>query len=56
MYSALKRGGVPLYRLARSGVEVRAGAAAGRIEELRLERYEWPELDAARFAARKALM
>jgi tRNA pseudouridine55 synthase len=44
MYSALKRGGVPLYRLARSGVEVERAARRVRIEELTLERYEWPEL------------
>jgi tRNA pseudouridine55 synthase len=45
MYSALKRGGVPLYRLARSGIEVERSPRRVRIEELTLERYEWPELD-----------
>lgn len=44
MYSALKRGGVPLYRLARSGVEVERAPRRVRIEELTLERYQWPEL------------
>jgi tRNA pseudouridine55 synthase len=44
MYSALKRGGVPLYRLARSGVEVERAPRRVRIEALTLERYEWPEL------------
>jgi tRNA pseudouridine55 synthase len=44
MYSALKRGGVPLYRLARSGVEVARAPRRVRIEELTLERYEWPEV------------
>jgi tRNA pseudouridine55 synthase len=45
MYSALKRGGVPLYRLARSGVEVERSPRRVLIEELVVERYEWPELD-----------
>jgi tRNA pseudouridine55 synthase len=44
MYSALKRGGVPLYRLARSGVEVERSPRRVHIEALALERYEWPEL------------
>jgi tRNA pseudouridine55 synthase len=44
MYSALKRGGVPLYRLARSGVEVERQPRRVRIEELTIERYDWPEL------------
>ena len=44
MYSALKRGGVPLYRLARSGVEVERSPRRVRIEALIVERYEWPEL------------
>ena len=44
MYSALKRGGVPLYRLARSGVEVERSPRRVVIEALTLERYEWPEL------------
>ena len=44
MYSALKRGGVPLYRLARSGIEVERSPRRVLIEELIVERYEWPEL------------
>ena len=44
MYSALKRDGVPLYRLARSGVEVERSPRRVIIESLTLERYEWPEL------------
>ena len=44
MYSALKRGGVPLYRLARSGIEVERSPRRVLIEELTVERYEWPEL------------
>jgi tRNA pseudouridine55 synthase len=45
MYSALKRDGVPLYRLARSGVEVERAARRIVIEELVVERCRWPELD-----------
>jgi tRNA pseudouridine55 synthase len=45
MYSALKRDGVPLYRLARSGVEVERSARRVTIEELTIERYGWPELE-----------
>jgi tRNA pseudouridine55 synthase len=45
MYSALKRGGVPLYRLARSGVEVEREPRRVEIEELIVERYAWPELE-----------
>ncbi len=45
MYSALKRDGVPLYRLARSGVEVERAPRRVLIEELLIERYEWPVLD-----------
>jgi tRNA pseudouridine55 synthase len=45
MYSALKRDGVPLYRLARSGVEVERKARRVSIESLTVERYAWPELD-----------
>src|SRR5690348_3771307 len=45
MYSALKRDGVPLYRLARSGVEVERQPRRVLIEEVTVERYEWPELD-----------
>jgi tRNA pseudouridine55 synthase len=37
MYSALKRDGVPLYRLARQGVEVERRPRPVRIERLRLE-------------------
>jgi tRNA pseudouridine55 synthase len=44
MYSALKRGGVPLYRLARQGVQVERAARRVTIETLTLEGYEWPEL------------
>jgi tRNA pseudouridine55 synthase len=44
MYSALKRDGVPLYRLARSGVEVERSPRRVVIETLVIERYEWPEL------------
>lgn len=44
MYSALKRDGVPLYRLARSGVEVERSPRRVLIETLVVERYAWPEL------------
>jgi tRNA pseudouridine55 synthase len=44
MYSALKRDGVPLYRLARAGVEVERKARRVFIEELTVEGYEWPSL------------
>jgi tRNA pseudouridine55 synthase len=44
MYSALKRDGVPLYRLARSGVEVAREPRRVVIEELSIERYDWPAL------------
>ena len=44
MYSALKRNGVPLYRLARSGVEVERSPRRVVIETLVIERYDWPEL------------
>jgi tRNA pseudouridine55 synthase len=44
MYSALKRDGVPLYRLARSGMEVERKPRRVTIEELTVERYDWPEL------------
>jgi tRNA pseudouridine55 synthase len=40
----LKRGGVPLYRLARSGVEVEREPRRVEIEQLTVERYSWPEL------------
>jgi tRNA pseudouridine55 synthase len=45
MFSALKRGGVPLYRLARAGQEVVREPRRVVIEELRIDRYEWPRLD-----------
>ncbi|HUQ50783.1 MAG TPA: tRNA pseudouridine(55) synthase TruB, partial [Gammaproteobacteria bacterium] len=45
MYSALKRDGVPLYRLARAGVEVERAPRRIVIDELVIERYRWPELD-----------
>jgi tRNA pseudouridine55 synthase len=45
MYSALKRGGVPLYKLARSGVEVERAPRRVRIESLEIESYTWPELE-----------
>jgi tRNA pseudouridine55 synthase len=44
MYSALKRDGVPLYRLARSGVEVERAPRRVVIETLEIERYDWPTL------------
>jgi tRNA pseudouridine55 synthase len=44
MYSALKRDGVPLYRLARAGIEVARQPRRVVIEELTIDRYEWPEL------------
>lgn len=44
MYSALKRGGVPLYRLARAGQEVERTPRRVIIEELELESYEGPAL------------
>lgn len=40
MYSALKRDGVPLYRLARQGVEVERAARRVRIEALRLRQID----------------
>lgn len=44
MYSALKRDGVPLYRLARSGVQVERAPRRVRIDALTVEQYAWPEL------------
>jgi tRNA pseudouridine55 synthase len=44
MFSALKRDGVPLYRLARAGIEVEREPRRVVIEELRIDRYEWPFL------------
>ncbi len=45
MYSALKRDGVPLYRLARRGVTVEREARRVTIHALTFERYAWPELE-----------
>jgi tRNA pseudouridine55 synthase len=45
MHSALKRGGVPLYRLARQGLDVERAARRVVIEGLTLEDYRWPELE-----------
>jgi tRNA pseudouridine55 synthase len=45
MYSALKRDGVPLYRLARRGVTVEREARSVTIAALTLEHYAWPELE-----------
>jgi tRNA pseudouridine55 synthase len=45
MFSALKRGGVPLYRLARAGQEVAREPRRVVIEQLRIDRYEWPRLE-----------
>jgi len=44
MYSALKRNGVPLYRLARRGVEVERAPRRVVIDSLVLEEYRWPHL------------
>jgi tRNA pseudouridine55 synthase len=44
MYSALKRGGRPLYELARQGMEVEREPRRVRIEAITLESYRWPEL------------
>jgi tRNA pseudouridine55 synthase len=44
MYSALKRDGVPLYRLARRGVEVERAPRRVVIEALVLEEYRWPHM------------
>jgi tRNA pseudouridine55 synthase len=45
MFSALKRGGVPLYRFARAGQEVAREPRRVVIEELRIDGYRWPELE-----------
>jgi tRNA pseudouridine55 synthase len=45
MYSALKRGGVPLYRLARRGVSVPRDARRVVIDAIELEGYRWPRLE-----------
>jgi tRNA pseudouridine55 synthase len=44
MYSALKRGGRPLYELARRGIEVERAPRRVRIHVLELDAYDWPEL------------
>jgi len=45
MYSAVKKGGVPLHKLARRGEEVERDPKWVTIEELDLTRFESPELD-----------
>lgn len=45
MYSALKRGGVPLYRLARKGITVPRAERRVTIHAIDLVRCEWPELE-----------
>lgn len=45
MYSAVKKDGVPLHRLARRGEEVQRDPKWVMIEELELTRFESPELD-----------
>lgn len=45
MHSALKRGGVPLYRLARQGVEVERAPRRVEIAELEMLRFEPPRLE-----------
>jgi tRNA pseudouridine55 synthase len=44
MYSALKRDGVPLYRLARRGIDVERAPRRVVIDSLVLEEYRWPQL------------
>jgi tRNA pseudouridine55 synthase len=44
MHSALKRGGQPLYRLARKGEEVPRPARRVKIQELKVEKVELPEV------------
>ncbi len=44
-FSALKQDGKPLYRLARSGMPVQKPARKIRIDDIRLIRWESPELD-----------
>ncbi len=44
MYSALKRDGVPLYKLARRGIEVERAPRRIRIDAMVLEEYRWPRL------------
>lgn len=43
MYSALKRGGRPLYELARRGIDVERAARHVRIDAIELKSYRWPE-------------
>ncbi|WP_305043003.1 tRNA pseudouridine(55) synthase TruB [Geoalkalibacter sp.] len=45
MYSAIKKGGVPLYRLARQGVEVERAARTVRIERIALRALNLPFID-----------
>jgi len=45
MYSAVKRGGVPLYKLARRGEEVEREPRRVHIESIRLIRYGAPDLE-----------
>ena len=45
MYSAVKQGGVPLYRLARRGEEVERAPRKVRIDSFTLLRYEPPEVE-----------
>lgn len=47
MYSALKRDGVPLYKLARSGVEVAREPRRVVIDAIEIEAYDWPHLTLA---------
>ncbi len=45
MYSAVKVNGKRLYELARQGIEVERKARKIRIEEIRIDRIEWPEVE-----------
>lgn len=45
MYSAIKRDGVPLYKLARQGIEVERAAREVRIDSIRLLRFAGDELE-----------
>jgi tRNA pseudouridine55 synthase len=45
MYSAVKRGGVPLYKLARRGEEVERAPRTVHIERVTLLRYQAPDLE-----------
>jgi tRNA pseudouridine55 synthase len=44
IYSAIKRGGTPAYKLARQGRKVELGARTVTIDEIRLVDYNWPRL------------